>query len=71
MAKIIKESTAISLILTLLFQNVFFSDHKAFNTINSIIISGIMTFIIIAKYLELFNFPKNKKHYFKYQYNMG
>lgn len=34
MAKIIKESTAIFLILTLLFQNVFFSDHKAFNTIN-------------------------------------
>lgn len=72
MDKVIAEVTASSFIVYLpFFQGVFFEEGAILNTTLSILIAIFLTLLFFAMYMVLYDFPKNKKKYFKHKYNIA
>lgn len=68
---VITEATATSFVVYLpVLQNFFFAEQKDFNVLAGSIGALLLTLLFLMIYLVLYDFPKNKKLYFKrnYQY---
>ena len=69
---VIKEASAFSFIIYgPLIQNYFLTEEKALSTVASIILSIIFTLLILLTYMIVYDFPKNKKTYFKHNYSIA
>lgn len=72
MDKVIAEATASSFIIYLpMFQGVFFEEGAIISTTLSALIAIFLTLLFFGMYMVLYDFPKNKKKYFKHKYNMA